>query len=126
MTTLQPGRETDAAVARVLGCKPVLRKGDWRCECDDGAHITKHVDDEQGDWQELASYSTKDADMLAGVDVGLAKRSLNRDGYRRFVQMTLCGDGRWCFQIEDTWCYGATRAEAGCRAILALAEAVQQ
>ncbi len=124
MTEVQVGREMDAAVARVLGCTPVRRDGkwDWQCQCDGGAHITKHVQDEQGDWYELAGYSTDDCDSLAALDAELVQRP----GWGYEISSTN-GKRHNCMIFDNTQQCRAdcgldrsTRAEAICRCILIL------
>ncbi len=129
MAELKPGREMDVAVARVLGCTPVRKdsKWDWQCKCDSGAHITKCVDDEQGDWYELADYSISDANVLAALDAVMAKRDdlsflLCREWSQTEWEVTIGRLEDNCVPGKYIKSFGKTRAEAICRAILALAE----
>lgn len=134
MAELQVGRDMDAAVAKAIGWEA------RECDAPDAEWAETSAGDPQctacgwigvwGDHMEhdtpMPYWSQNDADALAALDAFMAQRGgdfilsrlqrINSDGYYPWqADLDLVGDRAAC---KD----GATRAEAICRAILALAE----
>lgn len=135
MPELAVGGDLKIAVAKALGCSPVFseKTGHWQCLCDGGRHITKHVNDEQGDWYELANYPDDDCDALAALDEAIEKHQTPEwDDIYNWVEIS--GPlQRWHDKPTPVYwlCHfhgliapqrGTTRAEAISRAIVALGE----
>jgi len=119
MSELTVGREMDAAVAVAVGYVPQYRDGRlYQWTTPKGFTIQP---------EELPYMSTSDADAFAALDAVLEKRKAQ--GRITKASVESWADG-WQVRIGVPFMYGiegfghiaATRAEAICKAILALAE----
>jgi hypothetical protein len=119
------GREMDMAVAKVLG---------WRVDglCPDGEmrgisplHLTMMGRGDESDFDIIPYYSTSDADALAALDAMMAKRK-DLEPQVNMVRTRTRGDTWHCYLFRvsvlgcEAWGDASTRAEAICRALLAL------
>lgn len=121
MHELQPGREMDAAVFRVL--HPELRiVGPFECD----VMFAVNDADKREARHSVRHYSTDIADAFAALDAVMEKHP-QMGVLISWHPGAQLGAGAWGVALigDDTphLTWGATHAEAVCRAILALAEA---